>query len=210
GPSPAPPEPAPAAGAGRSGGLASPRADPRSVTAQHGSGGAVGAPMRRRTGRSLPDPCPAAPNRSGDGAPAPVHGRLGSRSWSNGEQTAQHTPLTARARLRESPPTARPTPVQGGPGRRRGSDAYAQRARHLRARLSESRAAGVRRRRDLRRRPRRDGGGKPAARVGARAGRARLRARALQAASVRVPAASLARAPEPARGAGPRLQRDGL
>src|SRR5204863_9286699 len=42
-------------------------------------GGAVGAPMRRRTGRSLPDPCLAAPNRSGDGAPAPVHGRLGSR-----------------------------------------------------------------------------------------------------------------------------------
>src|SRR2546426_4839580 len=36
-------------------------------TAQHGSGGAVGAPMRRRTGWSLPDPCPAAPNRSGDG-----------------------------------------------------------------------------------------------------------------------------------------------
>ena len=41
---------------------------------------AVGAPMRRRTGRSLPDPCPTAPNRSGDGAPAPVHGSLGSRS----------------------------------------------------------------------------------------------------------------------------------
>src|SRR5439155_26194387 len=41
---------------------------------------AVGAPMRRRTGRSLPDPCPAAPNRSGDGGPAPVHGSLGSRS----------------------------------------------------------------------------------------------------------------------------------
>src|SRR5439155_15507610 len=39
---------------------AQPAADPRSVTAQHGSGGAVGAPMRRRTGRSLPDPCPAA------------------------------------------------------------------------------------------------------------------------------------------------------
>src|SRR5207249_1811908 len=55
-------------------------ANRRSVTAQHGSGGAVGAPMRRRTGRSLPDPCPAAPNRSGDGAPAPVHGSLGSRS----------------------------------------------------------------------------------------------------------------------------------
>src|SRR5204862_3608843 len=77
-------EPAPAAGAGRSGGLASPRAaragNPRSVTAQHGSGGAVGAPMRRRTGRSLPDPCPTAPNRSGEGAPAPVHGSLGSRS----------------------------------------------------------------------------------------------------------------------------------
>ncbi len=53
--------------------------NPRSVTAQHGSWGAVGAPMRRRTGRSLPDPCPAAPNRSGDGAPAPVHGGAGSR-----------------------------------------------------------------------------------------------------------------------------------
>src|SRR5439155_27359455 len=25
--------------------------------------------MRRRTGRSLPNPCPPAPNRSGDGAP---------------------------------------------------------------------------------------------------------------------------------------------
>ena len=63
--------PAPAAGARRRRGLARrPRAaNPRSVTAQHGSGGAVGAPMRRRTGRSLPDPCPAAPNRSGDGAP---------------------------------------------------------------------------------------------------------------------------------------------
>jgi len=58
-----------------------PRAvNPRSVTAQHGSGGAAGAPVRRRTGWSLPDPCPAAPNRSGDGAPAPVHGSLGSRS----------------------------------------------------------------------------------------------------------------------------------
>jgi len=58
-----------------------PRAvNPRFVTVQHGSGGAVGAPMRRRTGRSLPDPCPAAPNRSGDGAPAPVHGSLGLRS----------------------------------------------------------------------------------------------------------------------------------
>src|SRR5207247_9013392 len=113
-----------------------------------------------------------------------------------GEQTAQHTPLTARARLRESPPTARPTPVQGGPGRRRGSDAYAQRARDLRARLPEPRAAGVRRRRDLRRRPRLHSGGKPAGRVGARAGRARLRARPLQAASVRVPDASLSRAPE--------------
>jgi len=34
-----------------------PRAvNPRSVTAQHGSGGAVAAPMMRRTGRSLPDP----------------------------------------------------------------------------------------------------------------------------------------------------------
>src|SRR5437016_7650780 len=32
--------------------------------------------MRRRTGRSLPDSCPTAPNRSGDGAPAPVHGRV--------------------------------------------------------------------------------------------------------------------------------------
>src|SRR5438094_397655 len=75
-------EPAPAAGARRRRGLARrPRAvNPRSVTAQHGSGGAVGAPMRRRTGRSLPDPCPAAPNRSGDGAPAPVHGSLGSGS----------------------------------------------------------------------------------------------------------------------------------
>src|SRR6266566_2904381 len=56
--------------------------DEWSVTAQHGSGGAVGAPMTRRTGRSLPDPCPAAPNRSGDGAPAPVHGSLGTRSYS--------------------------------------------------------------------------------------------------------------------------------
>src|SRR5213594_2716841 len=73
-------EPAPAAGVGRRGGSARPRAarggSPRSGTAQHGSGGAVGAPMRRRTGWSLPDPCPAAPNRSGDGAPAPVHGSL--------------------------------------------------------------------------------------------------------------------------------------
>src|SRR5207244_5841863 len=34
------------------------------------------AALRRRTGRSLPDPCPAAPNRSGDGAPAPVHGSV--------------------------------------------------------------------------------------------------------------------------------------
>src|SRR5436190_3746943 len=33
--------------------------------------------MRRRTGRPLPDLCPTAPNRSGDGAPAPVHGSLG-------------------------------------------------------------------------------------------------------------------------------------
>src|SRR6266850_508313 len=75
-------EPPPAAGARRRRGLARrPRAaTPRSVTAQHGSGGAVGAPMRRRTGRSLRDPCPAAPNRSGDGAPAPVHGSLGSPS----------------------------------------------------------------------------------------------------------------------------------
>src|SRR5437867_13368023 len=78
-------EPAPAAGVGRSGGLARgpPARGTRSVTAQHGSGGAVGAPMRRRTGRSLPDPCPAAPNRSGDGVPAPVHGSLGSRSWAS-------------------------------------------------------------------------------------------------------------------------------
>ena len=29
---------------------------------------------------NLPDPCPTAPNRSGDGAPAPVHGSLGSLS----------------------------------------------------------------------------------------------------------------------------------
>src|SRR2546427_6171336 len=75
------------------GGLARPRAarggSPRSGTAQHGSGGAVGAPMRRRTGRSLPDPCPAAPNRSGDGAPAPVHGSLGSRSWSTEESPSR-------------------------------------------------------------------------------------------------------------------------
>src|SRR5207245_7892701 len=81
-------EPAPAAGVGRRGGLARPRAaragSPRSVTAQHGSGGAVGAPMRRRTGRSLPDPCPTAPNRSGAGAPAPVHASLGSRSLVSG------------------------------------------------------------------------------------------------------------------------------
>src|SRR3989454_12075263 len=74
-------EPAPAAGVGRRGGLARPRAprggSPQSSTAQHGSGGAVAAPMRRRTGRSLPGPCPAAPNRSGDGAPAPVHGSVG-------------------------------------------------------------------------------------------------------------------------------------
>src|SRR5256712_10377001 len=77
-------EPAPAAGVGRRGGLPRPRAarggSPRSGTAQHGSGGAVGAPMRRRTGRSLPDPWPAAPNRSADGAPAPVHGRFGSHA----------------------------------------------------------------------------------------------------------------------------------
>src|SRR5207247_6146880 len=77
----------------------------------------------------------------------------------SGRHIAQHTPLTARERLRESPPTARPTPVQGGPGRRRGSDANAQRARDLRARLPEPRAAGVRRRRDLRRRPRLHSGG---------------------------------------------------
>src|SRR5207249_12194476 len=36
--------------------------------------------MRRRRGRSLPDPSPAAPNRSGEGAPARVHGRLGSHA----------------------------------------------------------------------------------------------------------------------------------
>src|SRR5213078_1328396 len=74
--------------------LARPRAarggSPRSGTAQHGSGGAVGAPMRRRTGRSLPDPCPAAPNRSADGAPAPVHGSLGSRSQSAGTGAGEH------------------------------------------------------------------------------------------------------------------------
>src|SRR5439155_18867065 len=77
--------PAPPAGVGRRGALVRPRAarggSPRSGTAQHGSGGAVGAPMRRRTGRSLPDPCPAAPNRSGDGDPTPVHGRPRSLGW---------------------------------------------------------------------------------------------------------------------------------
>src|SRR5437762_8144713 len=87
-------EPAPATGVGRRGGSARPRAarggSPRSGTAQHGSGGAVGAPMRRRTGRSLPDPSPAAPNRSADGAPAPVHGRLGSRSQSAGTGAGEH------------------------------------------------------------------------------------------------------------------------
>src|SRR5207244_1262542 len=90
---------------GRSAGLARPRAarggSPPSGTAHHGSGGAVGAPMRRRTGQSLPDPWPAAPNRSGDGAPAPVHGRLGSGSWGRG---APPPPPRRRRRRVRSPP----------------------------------------------------------------------------------------------------------
>src|SRR5205814_8932118 len=46
--------------------------------------------MGRRTGRSLPAPWPGAPNRSGDGAPAPVHGRLGSRFQSAGTGAGEH------------------------------------------------------------------------------------------------------------------------
>src|SRR5206468_3510691 len=162
----------------------------------------------------LPGP-PSGSRASSTGARAPISSAASSSTSPasasvSGSQTAQQTPLTAHARLRESPPTARPTPVQGDPGRRRGSDATAHRARDIRARLPEPGAAGVRRRRDLRRRPRRHAGREPAARVGARAGRTRLRAPPLQAAGVRVPDPPLARATEPAGGAGPRLQRGGL
>src|SRR5205814_1512047 len=44
--------------------------------AQRGGGGAVGAPMRRRARRPIEAPHSAAPNRSGDGAPASPHRRL--------------------------------------------------------------------------------------------------------------------------------------
>src|SRR5205823_7697706 len=48
-----------------------------------GRRGAVAAPMRRRGRRPIEAPRSAAPNRSGDGAPASPHRRLGShsRSW---------------------------------------------------------------------------------------------------------------------------------
>src|SRR5882724_3625278 len=42
----------------------------RGRIAQRGGGGAVGAPMRRRARRPIEAPGRAAPNRSGDGAPA--------------------------------------------------------------------------------------------------------------------------------------------
>src|SRR5439155_263691 len=48
--------------------------------AQRGGGGAVGAPMRRRARPPIEAPDSAAPNRSGDGAPASPHRRLGSHS----------------------------------------------------------------------------------------------------------------------------------
>src|SRR5206468_10826926 len=43
--------------------------------AQRGGGGAVAAPMRRRGRRPIEAPGSAAPNRSGDGAPASPHRR---------------------------------------------------------------------------------------------------------------------------------------
>src|SRR5439155_1098639 len=80
---------------------------PRSATPHRCGAAEGGASMGRRTGRSLPDPCPAAPNRSADGAPAPVHGRLGSRSYASaaserraggrGAQRAAGTALALRA-----------------------------------------------------------------------------------------------------------------
>src|SRR5437867_7577695 len=62
----------------RAGGRRAARA--RGRIAQRGGGGAVGAPMRRRERRPIEAPGSAAPNRSGDGAPASPHRRLGSRS----------------------------------------------------------------------------------------------------------------------------------
>src|SRR5439155_19411759 len=54
--------------------------DARRRIALRGGGGALGAPMRRRPRRPIEAPGSAAPNRSGEGAPASPHRRLGSRS----------------------------------------------------------------------------------------------------------------------------------
>src|SRR5436190_21780397 len=53
--------------------------------AQRGGGGAVAAPMRRRGRRPIEAPGSAAPNRSGDGAPASPHCRLGHAPSPTGE-----------------------------------------------------------------------------------------------------------------------------
>src|SRR5438094_5661831 len=53
----------------------------RGRIAQRGGGGALGAPMRRRPRRPIEAPDSSAPNRSGEGAPASPHRRLGSCSW---------------------------------------------------------------------------------------------------------------------------------
>src|SRR5205823_6803010 len=52
--------------------------DARRRIAQRGGGGALGAPMRRRPRRPIEAPGSAAPNRSGEGAPASPHRRPGS------------------------------------------------------------------------------------------------------------------------------------
>src|SRR2546422_6369519 len=90
--------------------------------------------MRRRTGRSLPDPCPAAPNRSGDGAPAPVHGSLGSTVLVDGPrllgQAGRHAGSGSRADRARLPGGG---PRGGAPARRAPSLARPAAGRHRRA-----------------------------------------------------------------------------
>src|SRR5207244_4244652 len=58
----------------------------RGRMAQRGGGGVLGAPMRRRARRPIEAPDSAAPNRSGEGAPASPHHRRGDTVCAEGDE----------------------------------------------------------------------------------------------------------------------------
>src|SRR5207247_1029859 len=98
------------------------RARPNSAA---GRRGAVGAPMRRRARRPIEAPDSAAPNRSGDGAPASPHRRLGSRSYAGGAASSRRpsaiTPASTSQPASTASPPAKPSvcsftsPTRKGP-----------------------------------------------------------------------------------------------